>query len=95
MDNGNCSFFNNIVVIALSAIFGDKVDLFFEQNAIWLFFVGLAAFAGSIVGYLFTTKSKWATGDEPLKLSTGSLSMLLCSAGICFVMWLITLFVGA
>lgn len=88
-------FFNNIVVIALSAIFGEKVDLFFEQNAIWLFFVGLILFAGSIAGYLLTTKSKWNKGEETLKLSAGSLSMLLCSAGVCFIMWMITLFVGA
>lgn len=90
-------FFNNIVVIALSAIFGDKVDLFFEKNAIWLFVVGLVCFAGCVVGYLFTTKSKWQspqTEEEAPKYSKGCLILLLSSAGVCLLMWIITLIVG-
>ena len=90
-------FFNNIFVIALSAIFGEKIDVFFEKNAIWLFFVGLVCFAGCIAGYLFTTKSKWQaeqTDEEEPKYSKGCLILLFSSAGVCLLMWIITLFVG-
>lgn len=84
-------FFNNIFVIALSAIFGESIDLFFEQNAIWLFFVGLICFAGCIAGYLFTTKSKWKVDEEQTKITGGSLAMLLVGVGVCLFMWIMTL----
>lgn len=86
-------FFNNIFVIALSAIFGEKIDLFFEQNAIWLFFVGLICFAICIAGYLLTTKSKWQVDEEQTKITGGSLAMLLVAVGVCAFMWLMTLFI--
>lgn len=86
-------FFNNIVVIALSAIFGESADEFFAQNAIWLFFVGLICFAGCAVGYLFTTKSKWRVDDEQTKIKGGSLAMLLIAAGVCLFVWILTLIV--
>lgn len=85
-------FFNNIVVIALSAIFGEKLDLFFEQNAIWLFFAGLIGFAGCVAGYMFTTKSKWETDAEQTKISGGSIVMLSVALAVCAANWLMTLF---
>lgn len=84
-------FFNNIFVIALSAIFGEKIDVFFEQNAIWLFFAGLIGFAGCITGYLFTTKSKWQTDQEQTKIKGGSLAMLLVAVGVCLLVWILNL----
>ena len=87
-------FFNNIVVIAIDAIFGEQANVFFENNAIWLFFVGLICFAGSIVGYLFTTKSKWQseqTDGEQTKITKGSLAMLLVAVGVCLLMWILNL----
>lgn len=90
-------FFNNIFVIALSAIFGEQVDLFFEKNAIWLFFVGLVCFAGCVAGYLFTTKSKWQaeqTDEEEPRYGKACKILLFTSAGVCLLMWIITLFVG-
>lgn len=84
-------FFNNIFVIAMSAIFGDNLDKFFNQNAIWLFFVGLICFAGSVTGYLFTTKSKWKTDDEQTKITGGSLAMMLVAVGVCLLVWILNL----
>lgn len=90
-------FFNNIFVIALSAIFGEQADLFFERNAIWLFFVGLVCFAGAVCGYLFTTKSKWqsaaADGEEP-KYGKNCIILLSVSVAICIAAWIAVLFVG-
>ena len=89
-------FFNNIAVIALDAIFGDKINVFFANNAIWLFFVGLICFAGCVAGYLFTTKSKWETyadGEEP-KYNRNCLILLFVGTGICLATWIAVLFVG-
>lgn len=90
-------FFNNIAVIALSAIFGEKLDIFFDKNAIWLFFVGLICFAGSVAGYLFTTKSKWQTvssaEDEP-RYTARCLVPLLCAVAVCAAVWIMVLIVG-
>lgn len=91
-------FFNNIFVIILSVAFGEKVDVFFEKNAIWLFFAGLVCFAACIAGYLFTTKSKWQSeksdDEEEPKYSTACKILLFSSAGVCALMWILTLFVG-
>lgn len=90
-------FFNNIVVIALSAIFGEAADNFFIENGIWLFFVGLVCFAGCVVGYLFTTKSKWQTcgaDEEEPKYNRNCLIMLLAAVAICVAVWILILFVG-
>ena len=84
---------NNITVVILSVTLGDKVDAFFIQNGIWLFFVGLIGFAGCIAGYLFTTKSKWQTDEEQTKISKGSLAMLLVAVGVCLFMWIMNLVV--
>ncbi len=86
-------FLNNITVVILSVTLGDKVDAFFIQNGIWLFFVGLIGFAGCIAGYLFTTKSKWQTDEEQTKISKGSLAMLLVAVGVCLFMWIMNLVV--
>lgn len=91
-------FFNNALVVALDAIFGEKLDVFFAENAIWLFFVGLICFAGAVVGYLFTTKSKWQTenGDEEEpKYNSACKILLFTSAGICLAIWILVLFFGA
>lgn len=90
-------FFNNIVVIILSAAFGESVDIFFEKNAIWLFFVGIVCFAASVVGYLYTTKSKWqlqSSEEEEPKYSKACFILLFTSVGVCALMWIVTLFVG-
>lgn len=86
-------FFNNIFVIALSVIFGEKIDIFFDKNAVWLFCVGLIAFAGCVVGYMFTTKSKWQIDEEQTKIKSGSLAMMLVAVGVCLFMWIMTLLV--
>ena len=68
----------------------------------WLFFVGLAGFAGAVVGYLFTTKSKWgvrAESDETenagqVKSVAASNACLGVAVGICGVMWILSLLVS-
>lgn len=87
-------FFNNIVVIALSAIFGEAVDVFFEQNAIWLFIVGLVAFAGCVAGYLLTTKSKWQTDEDEPKYGKKCLILLFVAVAVCLITWALVLVVG-
>lgn len=84
-------FFNNVFVIVLSAIFGEKLDEFFDKNAIWLFFVGLVCFAGSVIGYMYTTKSKWKNDEEQTKMKGGSLAMMLVAVAVCGFMWLMNL----
>lgn len=87
-------FFNNIVVVILDAVAGEQVSAFFGSNAVWLFFVGLICFAGCIVGYLFTTKSKWQpeqSGEEESKYGKSCLILLFTAVGICAVMWVLTL----
>lgn len=87
-------FFNNIVVVILDAVFGDRVDVFFKNNAVWLFCVGLVCFAGCVVGYLFTTKSKWQQGspdEEEPKYNKNCLVLLFTGVGICLVVWVLTL----
>ncbi|MDE7454979.1 MAG: CPBP family intramembrane metalloprotease [Clostridia bacterium] len=88
-------FFNNIVVIILSATLGESIDIFFQQNAIWLFFVGLIGFVGCVCGYMFTTKSKWQTDEEQSKISGASLAMLLIAVGVCLFVWIVNLVVPA
>lgn len=84
--------FNNVTAVVLSAV---GADAFFEANAIWLFFVGLVGFAGCIVGYLFTTKSKWTVSqDEPVKSTTASNVCLGVAVGICAILWVLTLLVA-
>lgn len=86
--------FNNIFVVILDAVFGEKADAFFANNAIWLFFVGLICFAGCVVGYFFTTKSKWQqeqTDEEEPKYSKNCLIMLLVAVAICAITWVLTL----
>lgn len=90
-------FFNNIVVIALSAIFGDKLNVFFDKNAVWLFFAGLICFAGSVAGYLFTTKSKWQTvssAEEEPKYTARCFVPLFCAVGVCLLVWIFVLIFG-
>lgn len=87
-------FFNNAFVIALSAIFGESIDVFFENNAVWLFFVGLIAFAGCVVGYLFTTKSKWQKDEDEPKYNKNCFILLFVAVGICLIVWFTVLFVG-
>ncbi|MCM1533224.1 MAG: CPBP family intramembrane metalloprotease [Corallococcus sp.] len=89
-------FFNNIFVIALSAIFGDEaIDSFINNNAIWLFFVGLVCFAGCIVGYMFTTKSKWqSNNDEEPKYNRNCLILLIAAVAVCAAVWLTALIVS-
>lgn len=90
-------FFNNITVIILDAVFGEQINVFFDKNAIWLFFVGLVCFAGSVTGYLFTTKSKWQTASEgeEQKYGRNCLILLFVGAGICLATWIAVLFLGA
>lgn len=88
--------FNNLTVVILDLV---GADAFFEANAIWLFFVGLLGFAGAVVGYLFTTKSKWgkdcADGNEGQAQSTVASNVCLgVAAGICGVLWILTLLVA-
>lgn len=90
-------FFNNIVVIALSAIFGKAANDFFAHNAIWLFFAGIICFAGAVCGYLFTTKSKWQAepnGEKEVNYNKSCWILLGFSAGICLITWILVLFVG-
>lgn len=91
-------FFNNILVIALSVIFGDEaINVFVDRNAIWLFFVGLICFAGCVVGYMFTTKSKWqaeATEEEEPKYNKNCWILLSSGLVICIGVWIMILFVG-
>lgn len=82
--------FNNVTAVVLSE-FG--ADAFFEANAIWLFFVGLIGFAGCVTGYLFTTKSQWTTDEEQTKSTPASNVCLGVAAGICAVLWVLTLLV--
>lgn len=86
--------FNNGLVIALDAIWGEQIDVFFENNAIWLFFVGLICFAACVTGYLFTTKSKWQTSQtdgEQSRLTGGSIAMLSVAVGVCLLVWILNL----
>ncbi len=82
---------NNLTAVILSAVGGDA---FFEANAIWLFFVGLVGFAGCVVGYLFTTKSKWIVDEEQTVGTTASKVCLGVSIGICAILWIVSLLVG-
>lgn len=92
-------FFNNIFVIIISVIFGDEaINAFVDQNSIWMFFVGLICFAGCVVGYMFTTKSKWQmekTDEEEPRYGRNCLILLLTAVAICVAVWLMILFVGA
>lgn len=90
-------FFNNITVVVLDAVFGKSLDEFFDKNAVWLFFVGLVCFVGCVVGYLFTTKSKWQiaeTENEPPQRKRNNAVLLWVSVGICLATWILILFVG-
>lgn len=91
-------FFNNIFVIVLSVIFGDEaINLFVEQNAIWMFFVGLICFVGCVVGYMFTTKSKWQaeeTIEQEPKYNRNCWILLVSGLVICVGVWIMVLFVG-
>lgn len=91
-------FFNNMFVIALSSIFGDEaINLFVDNNAIWLFFVGLICFAGCVVGYMFTTKSKWqaeVTDEQEPKYNKSCWILLASGLVICVGVWIMVLFVG-
>ena len=91
--------FNNLTAVILDFV---GADAFFQANAVWLFFVGLAGFAGAVVGYLFTTKSKWGTRAESdetenagqVKSVAASNACLGVAVGICGVMWILSLLVS-
>lgn len=88
-------FVNNLFVVVLDAVFGKQAEEFFANNAIWLFFVGLACFVACVVGYLFTTKSNWnkSSNEEEAKYGVNCLVLLFIAVGICLAVWIATLFV--
>ncbi len=81
---------NNTTAVVLSFTVPDS---FFIDNALWMFFVGLIGFAGCVVGYMFTTKSKWQTQDEDVVVNSFSKTSLGVAVGICAFMWIAALLV--
>ena len=86
-------FFNNLVAVIL--MFTASETVFVGQYA-WVFaLVGAVGFTASVVGYLFTTKSKWQTADNtdaPAKMKAVSLALFLIAVAVCLALWIMGLF---
>lgn len=88
-------FFNNALAVTLT--FTVDAEVFVGKYA-WVFvLVGALGFAGSICGYLFTTKSKWtvvadnAEAAQP-KTETASFVILMIAIAACVALWIAGLF---
>ncbi|MCM1289549.1 MAG: CPBP family intramembrane metalloprotease [Corallococcus sp.] len=87
-------FFNNVLAVVLT--FTVDAQIFVGEYA-WIFaLVGALGFAGSVVGYLFTTKSRWneSVEDEQASVKTdnASLIILIVSSAACLALWVAGLF---
>lgn len=96
-------FFNNALAVTL--MFTSDGSVFIGKYA-WAFAViGALGFAGCVVGYLFTTKSKWGTASvqqeqetenalsaQPEKMSQMSIVMLVLACAVCLILWVLGLF---
>lgn len=96
-------FFNNAVVAILDCTLSDSI---FVGKYDWVFaIVGAIGFAGCVVGYLFTTKSKWNTNaaeqqaetdnnlsEEQEKINPMSFIMLVVACAVCLFLWIWGLF---
>jgi len=88
-------FFNNALAVTLTFTVNAEV---FVGNYAWVFaVVGALGFAGSICGYLFTTKSKWNVDAETepaeqQKTDTTSFVILMVAIVACAALWIAGLF---
>ncbi len=86
-------FFNNFVAVMIIFFMPDQT-VFITYG--WIFaLVGALGFVGCVVGYIFTTNSKWGAGDDEAvaKMDRTSLIILIVAVVACGALWVSSLFI--